>query len=80
MGALMITNAFLPLDWPEPDLTDDHLGRRLAAVKRQAQELTPIHDDHDLEDAVEDAAERIARPVIQENRTGRGSSRPPEAS
>lgn len=75
----MTSNAFHPVDWPEPDLTEDDLGRRLAAVKRQAEELTPIHDDHDLEDAVEDAAERIARPVIQECRTGRGGRRPPEA-
>lgn len=76
----MTSNAFLPVEWSEPDLTDDDLDRRLAAVKRQAEELTPVHDDHDLEDAVEDAAERIVRPVIQERRTGRGGRRPPGTS
>lgn len=45
--------------WDE-DLTDEDLNARLARLKDQAARCTPIEDDDDLEEAIEQAADSIA--------------------
>lgn len=45
--------------WDE-DLTDEELAARLARLKDGAARSTPILDDDDLEEAIEQAADRIA--------------------
>jgi hypothetical protein len=45
--------------WDE-DFTDEDLITRLARLKDQATRCTPIEDDNDLEEAIEQAADSIA--------------------
>jgi hypothetical protein len=45
--------------WDE-DLTDADLDIRLARLKDRASRMTPIEDAADLEEAIEQAADRIA--------------------
>jgi len=55
----------LPAGWSEPELTQEELDTRLAAVKRRAKETTQIWDGHDLEDALDDAADQIAQRIAR---------------
>ena len=64
-------SADIPLleGWSEPELTQEELAARLAAVKRQAENTTQIWDGHDLEDALDRAADQIAQRIARENET-----------
>jgi hypothetical protein len=65
----MSTDMPLPAGWSEPELTSEELAARLAAVKHQAGEDTPIYDGHDLEDALDAAADRIAQRIAHRSET-----------
>jgi hypothetical protein len=57
------------IGWDE-DLTEEELAARITAIKQQAGLHTPIYDDDDVEQAVEDAADRIASRRAKERPEG----------